>query len=46
MMDICIHLNEEIVNLFVFFAVKLLFFFDRADVAGNLFWTEKTLLAR
>ena len=46
MMDICIHLNEEIVNLFIFFAVKLFFFFDRADVAGNLFWTEKTLLAR
>jgi hypothetical protein len=28
-------------NLFVFFAVD--FFFDRADVAGNLFPTGKTL---
>ena len=32
-------------NLFVFFAAKL-FFFDRADVAGNLFRTGKTVLAR
>jgi hypothetical protein len=32
-------------NLFVFFAVKLLFFFDEADVAGNLFRTKKTVLA-